>query len=118
MNMTQSDLISRYELETEFFHDHVRHTRYVGEAKEAMKEEWMMCEDLGCGGFGVVHKQIQKATGHYRAVKKIHKRRLPPTFDYSRQLLVMAKLAEVCVPVPGKSPQLTTSTGLSRCVLS
>ena len=77
-----------------------------------------MCEDLGCGGFGVVHKQIQKATGHYRAVKKIHKRRLPPTFDYSRQLLVMAKLAEVCVPVPGKSPQLTTSTGLSRCVLS
>ena len=61
-----------------------------------MKEDWSNCGELGKGGFGVVHKQIQKATGRYRAVKMIDKR--PPLrLDYSRESLVMAILAKVCV---------------------
>ncbi|PUU79034.1 kinase-like domain-containing protein [Tuber borchii] len=93
MDKTQSDLIKWYKLETEFFQDHVRHTRYLGEAKnrnEKVKEDWSNCEELGRGGFGVVHKQIEKTTGHYRAVKRINKRQP----NYSRELLVMAILAK------------------------
>ena len=64
-----------------------------------MREEWRNCGELGKGGFGVVHKQIRKATGHYRAVKMIDKR-LPAKIDYSRELLVMAILAKVCGLTP------------------
>ena len=64
-----------------------------------MKEDWRDCGELGKGGFGVVHKQTEKATGRYRAVKAINKRR-PPEHDYSRELLVMAILAKVCIPTP------------------
>lgn len=39
---------------------------------------------------------MEKATGHYLAVKMIDKR-LPLMVDYSRQLLVMAVSAKVCV---------------------
>ena len=100
--MAQSDLVEWYKLETEFFHDHVRHTRYVREAKnrdEKIEEDWSNCGELGKGGFGVVHKQIEKTTGHYRAVKTIDKR--PPLrLDYSRELLIMAILAKVCFLTP------------------
>ncbi|KAG0643257.1 kinase-like domain-containing protein, partial [Tuber brumale] len=96
----QSDLVVWYKLETEFCQDHVRHTRYVEGAKnrnEKVKEDWRNCGELGKGGFGVVHKQIQETTGHYRAVKTIDKR-LPPKIDYSRELLAMSILAKVCRP--------------------
>ena len=112
MDKPQSDLVEWYKLETEFSPDHVRHTRYVGKAKnrnEKVKEDWSDCGELGRGGFGIVHKQIEKATGHYRAVKAIDKR---PSLgiDYSRELLVMAKLVKVCVFTPGETfPQFTTS---------
>ena len=99
MDNLQSDLIVWYKLETEFFQDRVRHTKYLGKAKkrkEKVKEDWSNCEELGRGGFGVVHKQIEKTTGHCRAVKTIDKR-LPARLDYSRELLVMAILAKVCV---------------------
>ena len=100
IDKAQSDLIVWYKLETEFFQDRVRHTRYLGRAKnrnEKVKEDWSNCGELGRGGFGIVHKQIQKATGHCRAVKMIDKR---PSirFDYSRELLVMAILAKVLIP--------------------
>jgi len=102
MDNTQSDLIMWYQLETEFFQDHVRHTRYLGEARKRnkkVKEDWSNCGELGKGGFGVVHKQVQKATGRYRAVKTIDKR--PPLrLDYSRELLVMAILAKVGALIP------------------
>ena len=102
MDMVQPDLVEWYKLETEFFHDHVRHTKYVGEAKnrdEKIEENWINCGELGRGGFGVVHKQIEKTTGHYRALKTIDKR--PPfRLDYSRELLVMAILAKVCFLTP------------------
>ncbi|CUS12980.1 unnamed protein product, partial [Tuber aestivum] len=97
MDKTQSDLVVWYRMETEFFQDHVRHTRYVEKAKNRnrkVREDWSNCEELGEGGFGVVHKQIQKNTGHFRAVKTIDKRRLPRDLDYSRELLVMAILAK------------------------
>ena len=74
----------------------------MGKAKnrnKKVKEEWSNCGELGKGGFGVVHKQIQKATSHYRAVKMINKR-LPAKIDYSRELLVMAILAKVCSLTP------------------
>ncbi|PUU79030.1 kinase-like domain-containing protein, partial [Tuber borchii] len=96
MDKAQSDLIIWYKLETEFFPDHAKHTRYVEEARnrnEKVKEDWSDCGELGRGGFGIVHKQIEKATGHYRAVKAIDKRQ-PLSVDYSRELLVMAKLAK------------------------
>ena len=48
--------------------------------------------EIGTGSFGTVYKQVEGATGRYRAVKSIDKRRLPPNFDYSRELLVMATL--------------------------
>lgn len=99
MDKSQSDLVKGYKLQTEFFHDHVRHTRYVEKAENRnrkVKEDWSNCGELGRGGFGVVYKQIQKATGHYRAVKAIDKRRAS-MLDCSRELLVMAKLAKVCI---------------------
>ena len=99
MDEVQSDSTPPPRLETEFFQDYVKHTRYVENAKnrnEKVMEEWSNCGELGRGGFGVVYKQIQKATGHYRAVKTIDKRLAFP-LDYSREHLVMAKLAKVCV---------------------
>jgi len=114
MDKSQSDLVKGYKLQTEFFQDHVRHTRYVGKAENRnrkVKEDWSNCGELGRGGFGVVYKQIQKATGNYRAVKTIDKS-LASTLDCSRELLVMAKLAKVCVLTLGEI-FLATSTGLS-----
>jgi len=102
MDNIQSDLIVWYKLETEFFQDRVRHTKYLGKTKnrnEKVKEDWSNCGKLGRGGFGVVQKQPEKTTGNYRAVKMIDKR--PSiTLDYSRELLVMAILAKVCVLTP------------------
>jgi len=115
MDRMQSDLVEWYKLETEFFHDHVRHTRYVGKARnrdEKVEEDWSDSGELGRGGFGIVQKQIEKATRHYRAVKAIDKR---PSLgvDYSRELLVMAKLVKVCVFIPGGIfPQFTTPARL------
>ena len=60
-----------------------------------VKEYWSNCGELGRGGFGVVYKQIEKTTGHYRAVKRIEKTQSNKV-DYSRELLVMAILAKVC----------------------
>jgi len=91
-------LIAQHKLETEFFPDYVRHTDCLREARgehEKVEEEWSNCGELGMGGFGVVHRQREKFTGHYRAVKTIHER-LPLKLDYSRELLVMAILAKVC----------------------
>ena len=102
MGETPSDLIEWHKLETEFFQDRVRHTKYLGKAKnrnEKAKEDWSNCGELGRGGFGVVHKQIEQTTGQYRAVKTVDKR--PPNeVDYSRELLMMAILAKVCVLIP------------------
>ena len=97
MNTGQSDLVEWYKLETEFVQDRVRHARYMegGNKYKRVKEDWGNCEELGAGGFGVVYKQVQGTTGRYRALKAIDKRRLPPNFDCSRELLVMAILAKV-----------------------
>ena len=102
MAKAQSDLVMWYKLETEFFQGCVRHTRYAERAKnrnEKIEEDWRDCGELGRGGFGVVHKQIRKDTGHYRAVKTIDKRN-SAKLDYSRELLVMAILAKVCGLIP------------------
>ena len=118
MDEAQSDSTPPPRLETELFQDHVRHTRCVEKAKnrnETMKKEWSNCGELGRGGFGVVYKQVQNSTGHYRAVKAIDKRLAFP-LDYSREHLVMAKLAQVCVlPLEEIAPAYCP-TGLS-CVL-
>ena len=101
--MTQSDLVERYKLETEFFQDHVRHTRYVEKEQNnyvSKKEDWCDFEELGTGGLSVVYKQVRRTTSRCRAVKTIDKRRLPSNFDWSRELLVMAILAKVCVQDP------------------
>ena len=50
MDNLQSDLIVWYKLETDFFQDRVRHTKYLGKAKkrkEKVKEDWSNCEELG-----------------------------------------------------------------------
>jgi len=88
-------------LKTEFFQGHIRHTRYIAtkSRNEEVQEDWRNCGELGRGGFGVVHRQIQEITGHYRAVKTINKR-LHSQIYYSRELLVMAILAKVCVLTP------------------
>ena len=65
-----------------------------------MEEDWRNCEELGTGGFGVVYKQAQGTTGRYGAVMVIDRRRLPPNFDCSRELLVKTILAKVCIRVP------------------
>jgi len=99
MDKTQSELISRDKLETEFLQGCIKHTRYVEKEKNKdakVKEEWSDCGQLGSGGFGVVYKQIQRATGNYRAVKTIHKKQAY-TLDSSREVLVMGKLAKVRV---------------------
>ena len=102
MGKAQSDLIEWYKLETEFLQDSVRHKKYLGKAKnrnEKAKEDWSNCGELGRGSFGVVHKQIEQTTGQYRAVKTVDKR-LPNEVDYSRELLMMAILAKVCLLIP------------------
>jgi len=102
MHKAQSDLIVWYRLETEIFPGHVRHTKYLAKAKnrgEKVMEDWANCGELGRGGFGVVNKQIEETTGHYRAVKTIDKR-LHPKVHYSRELLVLAILAKVCAITP------------------
>jgi len=110
MNTTQSNLVEWYKLETEFFQGYVRHTRYVEKEKnryKRVKEDWSSCEELGAGGFGAVYRQVRGTTGRYRAIKTIDKRKLPPNLDYSRELLVMAILAKVCVLIPeGPCPGL------------
>ena len=110
MNTTQSDLVEWYKLDTEFFQDRVRHTRYVEKEKNRYvrkKEDWSNYEELGTGALSVVYKQARGTTSRYRAVKTIDKRRLPPNFDYSRELLIMALLAKVCLLVPkGLCPSL------------
>ena len=53
MDGAQSDLVLWYKLETVFFRDHVRHTRYAGKARnrnEKVKEDWSNCDELGRGG--------------------------------------------------------------------
>ena len=66
-----------------------------------LKEAWINCSELGRGGFGVVHKQIQETTGNCRAVKTINKR-LHPKAHYSRELLVIAVLGKICILTPGE----------------
>lgn len=105
MGKPQSDLVLWYKLETEFFGDHVRHTRYLGKMKnrnEKVEEDWDNCEELGRGGFGIVHKQTEKKTGRCRAVKKIDKRQ-SHQLDHSRELLIMAILAKVSSHLPRES---------------
>jgi len=102
MGKVQSDLVEWYKLETDFFPDHIRHTRYTAQAKsrnQKVEEEWSNYRELRRGGFGVVHKQIQETTGRSRAVKAIDKR-LHAEVYYSRELLVMAILAKVRVLTP------------------
>jgi len=119
MDKAQSDLGEWYKLDTKFFRDGVRHTRYVGKTKNGrkkVKEDWRNCGKLGTGGFGDVDKQIQEATGHYRAVKTI--KRQVCKFDYSREFLVMAKLAKVCALTPEEfCPKAQFLRDLSCCVL-
>ena len=67
-----------------------------GNRNEEVKGGWINCGELGRGGFGVVHKQIQKDAGHYRAVKMID-RAQSSTLNCFRELLVIAKLSKVCV---------------------
>ena len=102
MDTAQSDLVEWHKLETEFFRDHVRHTKYVEENNSYKKvnEDWSNCGELGAGSFGVVYKQALGTTSRYRAVKTIDKGRLPPKFDYHRELLIMGILAKVRVHVP------------------
>jgi len=64
---------------------------------EKNEEDWKNCGELGKGGSGVVHKQIQETTGRYRAVKTIDKRQ---ALDYFREVLVMAILSKVCALTP------------------
>ena len=99
MDKAQPDLVESYKLDTEFFPEHVIHTKYAEKANRRnmkVKEDWSNCGELGRGGSGVVYKQTQKSTGNYRAVKTIDKR-LPLNREYSRELLIMAKLKKVCV---------------------
>ena len=103
MSAAQSDLVEWYKLETEFFQDYIRHTRYVEKEKnryKRVKEDWSNCGELGTEGFGAIYKQVRGNTDRYRAVKMIDKMRLPPNLDYSRELLIMAILVKVCVFVP------------------
>ena len=112
MDEAQSNLIARHKLETEFFPDYVRHTNCLRERKnryEKVKEEWSNCGELGRGGFGVVHRQMEKIIGRYRAVKSIHKR-IPLKLDYSRELLVRAILAKVCSLTPKEFTPVSTPT--------
>jgi len=113
--VAQPDLVEWYKLDTEFFQDYVRHTRYVGKAKNRNKEvkkEWSNCGELGRGGFSVIYKQIEKTTGQYRAVKAIDKG--PPLRpDHSTELLAMAKLAKVCVLAPEEICSAYYITGLN-----
>jgi len=91
--------IYRCKFENEFFLDHARHTRHIAKTKgrnKEVREDWRNCGESRRGGFGVVYKQTQETTGHYRAVKTIDKR-MDFKFHYSRELLVMAILANVCV---------------------
>ena len=65
MNTDASYLVELYKPETEFFQDHVRHTRTVESARggyKRVKEDWRNSEELGTGSFGIVYKQVEGVT--------------------------------------------------------
>lgn len=84
-------------------------TNFLRETKdkhEEVEEEWGNCEEQERGGFGAVHRQMEKTTGCYRGVKTIHKR-MPLKLDYYRKLFVIGILVKVCGLAPKKLSQLT-----------
>lgn len=92
--------LDRYKLETAFHADHsVTHTTYktdlaARQRKTAVRTKWTEKRKLGSGGFGIVVLQEAEG-GQLRAVKK-----LPQglgKIDYSRELKVLSKVADVCV---------------------
>ncbi|PUU79018.1 kinase-like domain-containing protein [Tuber borchii] len=85
-----------HKVEAEFFPNHVGHTNCLREATNTYKEveeHWSNCGELRSGGFGVIHRQMEETTRHYRALKTIHMRLLLK-LNYSRELLMMAILAK------------------------
>ena len=103
MDTHGSDLVEWYKLEAKIFKGGVRHKTYVKEGYNGhrmVEEDWNNCEELGRGAFSEVYKQVSRATGDHRAIKKIDKRRLPPSLSYYSELLIMGILAKVCVLVP------------------
>lgn len=110
MEKTQSDLIPDVNSKTNSFRI-MSDTRQIAKTKSGNKEvreDWRNRGESGRGGFGVVYKQTQETTGHYRAVKAIDKR-MHSKIHYSRVLFVMAILANVCV--------LTSKGNYSACSL-
>ena len=62
--MAQADLIEWCKLETEFFQDQVRHTRYVEKERGGCLgkgDNRSSCEELGAGASNVVYKQELRA---------------------------------------------------------
>lgn len=89
--------LDRYKLESTFGDDSVVHTTYrtdlkTRERNTAVQTKWTDGRTLGSGGFGIVLIQ-QTDGGELRAVKKIMKGF--GNVDYSRELLVLTKVAHV-----------------------
>ncbi|PUU76904.1 kinase-like domain-containing protein, partial [Tuber borchii] len=79
-----------------------RHKTYVGEGNNGHKmvEVWINCQELGRDAFGEAYKQVSRTTGNHRAIKRIDKRRLPPTLSNSSELHMTDILAKVCPLFP------------------
>lgn len=94
--------LDRYKLDTSFGDGSVTHTTTrtdlaARQRKVAVQTTWNEKRTLGSGGFGIVTLQ-QTDGGDLRAVKKIFKGL--GTFDFSRELVVLSKVAHVWTPGP------------------
>ena len=111
MDTPGSDLVEWYKLEAKIFKGGVRHKTYVKEGNNGhrmVEEDWDDCGELGHGAFGEVYKQVSRTTGNHRAIKRVVKKRLRSSLNYSRELLIMGILAKVCVLVSRRVfPQFT-----------
>lgn len=93
---SEAEILSRYKLDTVFYHNAVVHITYRSDQLEEWrrvdtKVRWENDGDLGAGAFGVVSRQRQEGSGKLRAVKTISKRQMN-----IREVEAMVELQDVC----------------------
>ena len=92
--MSNNDLIDSLRLRGS---DHIRSQRiFILKRKKGIR--WENDQEIGRGSFGVVWLQ-KNPRGQKRALKEVEKKYLPEDFNYKRELLAMAKLSKVLIPI-------------------
>lgn len=97
--MTESKInsdLERYRLPVKFNGEYIIHpiTDFTaGDAVSEVEERWMQKQVIGKGAFGEVWLQEEEGGGELRAVKRLAQ--VADGVDFSRELVTLAKLADV-----------------------